>query len=134
MAMPPAAPTPVSMALGIDQALWDITGKFYNAPVHALLGGAQRDSIRGYIWIGGDRPGNLIADAESAIERGFSAVKMNVCEELAIVDSYAAVDKIVKQLSELRASVGSRLDLAFDFHGRVHAPVWRHKDGSIAEW
>jgi galactonate dehydratase len=118
-------PVLMSAISGIDQALWDITGKFHNAPVHALLGGAQRESIRGYIWIGGDRPGNLVADAKAAIERGFTAVKMNVCEELAIVDSNAAVDKIVKQLSELREAVGSRLDLAFDFHGRVHAPMAR---------
>jgi galactonate dehydratase len=118
-------PVLMSAISGIDQALWDITGKYHDAPVHALLGGAQRHSIRGYIWIGGDRPTNLVADAKAAIERGFTAVKMNICEELAIVDSYAAVDRIVAQLGELRQAVGSKLDLAFDFHGRVHAPMAR---------
>jgi len=118
-------PVLMSAISGIDQALWDITGKHHGVPVHALLGGAQRHSIRGYIWIGGDRPTNLVADAKAAIERGFTAVKMNICEELAIVDTYAAVDRIVAQLSELRQAVGSRLDLAFDFHGRVHAPMAR---------
>jgi galactonate dehydratase len=118
-------PVLMSAISGIDQALWDITGKFHNAPVHALLGGALRDRIRGYIWIGGDRPANLVADAKNALERGFTAVKMNVCAELAIVDTYAEVDKIVARLSELREAVGSSLDLAFDFHGRVHAPMAR---------
>jgi galactonate dehydratase len=33
---------------GIDQALWDITGKYYGVPVYQLLGGAQRDRIRVY--------------------------------------------------------------------------------------
>ena len=118
-------PVLMSAISGIDQALWDITGKFYGAPVHALLGGAQRRSIRGYIWIGGDRPSDLVAAAKDARERGFTAAKMNICSELAIVDTYAAIDAIVKRLGELRQSVGSSLDLAFDFHGRVHAPMAR---------
>jgi galactonate dehydratase len=110
---------------GIDQALWDITGKFHNVPAYALLGGAQRSSIRGYIWIGGDRSTDLVADAKAAREQGYNAVKMNVCEELAVVDTYATVDRIIRQLGDLRAAVGADLDLAFDFHGRVHAPMAR---------
>lgn len=118
-------PVLMSAISGIDQALWDITGKFHNAPVYALLGGAQRRSIRGYIWIGGDRSTGLVADALAAREAGYTAVKMNVCDELVIVDTYAAVDRIVKSLTELREAVGPSLDLAFDFHGRVHAPMAR---------
>ena len=38
-------------ASAIDVALWDIKGKFYNAPVWRLLGGAQR-SIPAYITFG----------------------------------------------------------------------------------
>ncbi len=118
-------PVLMSAISGIDQALWDITGKFHNAPVYALLGGAQRRSIRGYIWIGGDRSTGLVTDALAAREAGYTAVKLNVCDELVIVDTYAAVDRIVKSLGELRAAVGPSLDLAFDFHGRVHAPMAR---------
>src|ERR1041384_3395709 len=33
---------------GIDQALWDLTGKAYGVPVYCLLGGAVRDRIRLY--------------------------------------------------------------------------------------
>src|SRR5437763_101039 len=33
---------------GIDQALWDITGKLWNVPVHRLLGGPVRERIRVY--------------------------------------------------------------------------------------
>src|SRR5246500_1131815 len=32
----------------IEMALWDITGKVYNAPVHAMLGGKFREKIRVY--------------------------------------------------------------------------------------
>src|SRR5579863_906969 len=118
-------PVLMSAISGIDTALWDILGKFHGAPIHALLGGAQRDRIKTYIWIGGDRPANLIAEAKAARERGFSAVKMNVCEELTMLDSAAKIAAVVDRLSELRAAVGDTLDLAFDFHGRVHAPMAR---------
>ena len=33
---------------GLEQAMWDITGKLLNAPVHQLLGGAFRNKIRVY--------------------------------------------------------------------------------------
>ncbi len=46
----------MSAIAGIDQALWDIKGKALSVPVCELLGGAVRDTIRVYSWIGGDRP------------------------------------------------------------------------------
>ena len=116
-------PILMSAISGIDIALWDIKGKYHNAPIHALLGGPVRDKVRSYRWMGGDRPDDLIEGAKKVIEEGFDAVKFNICSELQIVDTNRKVDGIVKQLSELRESVGNTLDLAFDFHGRVHAPM-----------
>lgn len=116
-------PILMSAISGIDMALWDIKGKFHNAPVHALLGGPVRDKVRSYRWIGGDRSENLIEGAKQVIAEGYDAVKFNICEELQIIDSNRKVDGIVKKLSELREAVGQELDLAYDFHGRVHAPM-----------
>lgn len=36
---------------GIDIALWDITGKYYDAPIYQLLGGKYRDKIPSYSYI-----------------------------------------------------------------------------------
>ena len=72
----------MSALAGIDQALWDITGKALGVPVPELLGGRVRDSITVYSWIGGDRPAETAAQAKAAVDRGFTAVKMKGPEEL----------------------------------------------------
>jgi galactonate dehydratase len=118
-------PVLMSAISGLDMALWDIKGRALGVPVHELLGGPVRDRIRTYCWIGGDRPANLIEGALALRDKGYDACKFNVCSELQIVDSYAKVDGIIKTLFELREAVGASMDLAFDFHGRVHAPMAR---------
>ena len=49
---------------GLEMALWDIKGKALNLPVYELLGGAARDRIRVYSWIGGDRPSDVAEQAD----------------------------------------------------------------------
>jgi galactonate dehydratase len=116
-------PVLMSAISGIDIALWDIKGKFLNQPIHSLLGGPVRDKVRSYCWIGGDRPSGLIASVKEMQAKVYDAVKFNICSELQIVDSYKKIDAIVKQLDELRSAVGVEMDLACDFHGRVHEPM-----------
>lgn len=73
---------------GLEMALWDIKGKAFNVPVYELLGGAARDNIKVYSWIGGDRPSEVAEQAQDRFDRGFTAVKMNATEELHYIDSY----------------------------------------------
>jgi galactonate dehydratase len=113
----------MSAIAGIDQALWDIKGKFHDAPIHQLLGGQVRDRIRVYAWVGGDRPADIVSSAQRAIEDGFKVTKMNLTEEMQIVDSYRKIDDAVARIAHLREAVGSALDIAVDFHGRVHVPM-----------
>ncbi len=115
----------MSAMAGIDTALWDISARALGVPVHRMLGGQVRDRVRTYRWIGGDRPRDLIAGAQALQAQGYTACKFNVCDELQIVDSHAAVDAILRRLFDLRAAVGGGMDLAFDFHGRVHLPMAR---------
>ena len=116
-------PVLMSAIAGVDQALWDIKGKYHNAPVHQLLGGQVRDRIKVYAWVGGDRPSDIVASAEKAISDGFSATKMNLTEELQVVDHLSKIDDAVERIASLRSAVGNKLDIAVDFHGRVHAPM-----------
>ncbi|GAB2889976.1 galactonate dehydratase [Neomicrococcus lactis] len=116
-------PITMSAIAGIDQALWDIKGKALNVPVHELLGGRVRDSIRVYSWIGGDRPSETAAAAKDAVERGFSAVKMNGTEELQYVDSWDKVERCLANVQAVRDAVGPNIGIGVDFHGRVHKPM-----------
>ncbi|MBN2910833.1 galactonate dehydratase [Polycladomyces sp. WAk] len=116
-------PILMSAIAGIDQALWDIKGKYYQAPVHELLGGACRDSIRVYSWIGGDRPGDVAKAAKEVVDKGFTAIKMNATEELQYIDSYAKVEAVVERVASIREAVGKHIGIGIDFHGRVHKPM-----------
>lgn len=105
---------------GVEQALWDIKGKFFNAPVYDLLGGACRDKIRVYSWIGGDRPDGVEGAAKEQVDRGFTALKMNATEELHYIDSHTKIDATVNRLASVRETVGDNIGIGVDFHGRVH--------------
>lgn len=116
-------PILMSAIAGIDQALWDIKGKFFNAPIYQLLGGKARESMKVYSWIGGDRPSEVGEAAKTMIEKGFQAVKMNATEELQIVDSYDKIDAAVARIAAVRSAVGDSIGIGIDFHGRVHKPM-----------
>lgn len=116
-------PVLMSALSGIDQALWDIKGKFFNTPVYQLLGGRARDRMKVYSWIGGDRPSDIGQAALQAKEAGFTAVKMNATDEMQYIDSYEKIDRVLKRVAALRESVGNALEVGIDFHGRLHKPM-----------
>lgn len=113
----------MSAIAGIDQALWDIKGKTFGAPVYELMGGKCRDSIRVYSWIGGDRPSDVGKAAKERMDAGFTAVKMNATEELQFIDSYAKIDQVLERVASIREACGKYFGIAVDFHGRVHKPM-----------
>jgi len=73
----------------IDTALWDIKGKYYNAPVYELLGGKYRDKLRCYAsqlqfgWKNDEfftSSGDLGWYREAyhaALDEGYTAIKVN---------------------------------------------------------
>ncbi|MEG0688190.1 MAG: galactonate dehydratase [Hungatella sp.] len=105
---------------GIEQALWDIKGKAHNMPVYQFLGGAVKDKMRVYCWIGGDRPSNIVAAAKKKYEQGYTAIKMNATPEVCWIDNYTVVEDVLKRVSGIRDALGYKIDIALDFHGRIH--------------
>ncbi len=113
----------MSAIAGIDQALWDVKGKYYNAPVYELLGGRCHEKMKVYSWIGGDRPTDVGNAAKEKQEAGFCAIKMNATEELQMVDSYEKIDQVLERVAAIREKCGKYFGIAIDFHGRVHKPM-----------
>ena len=113
-------PVLMSAIAGIDQALWDIKGKYHQVPVHALLGGQVREKIPVYAWIGGDSPTDTAAAARRQMQAGFTAIKMNATAQTHYLDSFAKVDEVLERVGSVRQETGKAFGIAIDFHGRVH--------------
>ncbi|MEU6641871.1 galactonate dehydratase [Saccharomonospora sp. NPDC046836] len=107
-----------SAVAGVDQALWDILGKSLGVPVHQLLGGAVRDEVRVYGWIGGDEPAAVAEAAAQQVEAGLTAVKMNASGRMGRMPNRVEVDGVVSRLAAVREVLGDSRDVAVDFHGR----------------
>lgn len=113
-------PVLMSALSGLDQALWDLKGRRLGVPVWRLLGGLVRDRVSVYAWIGGDRPDEVVAAAKARIAQGFKAVKMNATGEIGWLDSTRKFDEALERVAAVKA-LG--LDVALDFHGRLHKPM-----------
>ncbi len=73
----------ISAISAVDIALWDIAGKYYNEPIHQLLGGAFRNKIKpyatGFYRLKGKGEANRLAEeAISHYENGFDHMKIKL--------------------------------------------------------
>ncbi|WNF00323.1 galactonate dehydratase [Streptomyces luomodiensis] len=107
-----------SAVAGLDQALWDIAGKVYGAPVYQLLGGPVRDRVRAYTWVGGDEPTQIAEAVREQVEAGFTAVKMNASGRMNRLATTRDIDEVVSRAAAAREALGDDRDFAVDFHGR----------------
>ncbi len=116
-------PVLMSAISGIDQALWDLKGKFFNVPIHELLGGKCRQGIQVYSWVGGDEPKVVLEEIAAVREKGFQVIKINGTERLKFIDDYKQVDALLERMSQIRSVFGNQIQVGIDFHGRVHKPM-----------
>jgi D-galactarolactone cycloisomerase len=95
---------------GIDIALWDLKGKYFNQPVHRLMGGPIRSEIMAYATglyrrETGDPAAYLAEEAARYCAQGFSAVKLKVG---------FGVDEDAKVAHAVRSSIGAKTALMID--------------------
>ena len=107
-----------SAVSGIDQALWDIKGKSLGVPVYELLGGAVRERIRMYGWVGGDDPSGIVDAVQAQLDVGLTAVKMNASGPMGRLGTVAEIDGVLERVAAAREVLGPHRDVAVDFHGR----------------
>ena len=116
-------PVLMSTIAGIDQALWDIKGHYYHAPVYEMLGGRVKDKIKVYRSIHGDTPEEVAADAKLAVKEGYTVIKTSPTDPTHYVDTLQSVNKLVEKVGAIRDAIGNNIDMAIDFHGRIHKPM-----------
>lgn len=121
------APT-IFAITGIENALYDIAGKAMNVPVHQLLGGKFRDSIRLYADCHAGETNDPRSFGEKALEavsQGYSAVKFDVdhlspgkFDRFNWTVSAREMTHIISLISGVRDAIGYEIDLAIDCHGQ----------------
>ncbi len=114
-------PLLTSALSGVEQALWDLTGKAADMPVYSLLGGPLRDRIRVYRGAGGDTPEKAAESAQVCVQEGYTAMKTGVFggRPARIVESQAFVERVAEVFAAMREAVGPAVDIAIDFHGAI---------------
>lgn len=113
-------PVLTSCLSGIDEALWDIKGKYYHAPVYELLGGAVRNKIRMYSHAGGTTIEELTQRIRKFKSEGYTAVKTSPGYKIPVrdIDSREFILRSVERLTAAREAAGDDMDIALDAHGR----------------
>lgn len=105
-------PIKTAISSGIDQALWDITGKAYGVPVYKLMGGPTRDRVRVYGTVSNVTGVNAIKVGPRGSRTPF---KYN--------EGAKFVDEVAERFKALRDKVGLGVDIGVDFHGAVEPPT-----------
>ena len=103
---------PLQSLSGIDIALWDITGKVADLPIHKLIGGAHRDRVQAYGYgmmlrrESATTMADRFVDEAAAIKNmGFVAAKMKVG---------LGAKQDVKLCEAVRKGVGNDFDFMVD--------------------
>jgi L-alanine-DL-glutamate epimerase-like enolase superfamily enzyme len=108
----------------VDIALWDIAGKAASAPVHQLLGGASRPSIRTYntCYDHIDFLTEPVKLARELSKSGIHAMKIWPFDPIAkeTGGEFITADQMRKGIEPLRLireEFGDSMDVAMEFHG-----------------
>jgi galactonate dehydratase len=114
-------PILTSALSGVEQALWDITGKSLGVPVYRLLGGPTRDRIRVYGTARGGTPEEAAASIREAVGLGFNAIKVGVSavRQGRLIEPPSFLEREVAIFAAMREAAGNDVDIAIDFHGAV---------------
>ena len=98
----------------IDCALWDLRGKWANAPVYQLLGGPIRKEIPSYASALGYsiEPERAFKQAKAFADEGYKATKWFVRNGPA--DGHEGIRKNVELIRTLREAVGPDVEIMID--------------------
>ncbi|KXA88708.1 mandelate racemase [candidate division MSBL1 archaeon SCGC-AAA259A05] len=105
------------MGIGpLDIALWDLAGKYYQAPINELLGTYRKklptyaSTYHGDMNGGLDSPEAYADFAEECLDMGYPAFKVHGWTS----DKWGSVDREIEMIHEVGDRVGDEMDLMYD--------------------
>ena len=106
--------TPMIALSAVDCALWDLKGKWYNAPVYQLLGGPTRTEIPAYAsMLGFSLDPELVQErAQNIVQQGYRATKWFFRD--GPTDGLGGIQRNMRLVRTVRESVGPDVDIMFD--------------------
>lgn len=110
-----------SAVSGIDIALWDLKGKYFQIPCYELMGGKVREKIKIYVNArAGDAKG-MAAEAKKLADQGFQSIRFSIghpkdengrCGE----NFTSLVTRVEGTMKVVREAVGWNVDVAIECH------------------
>ena len=116
-------PVLMSAISGIEMAMWDIVGKFFNTPVYNLFGGKMRDRVKMYAngWFSGSKtPENFAIKAKETVALGVKALKWDPFDKAHMTLTKEEMHKAVEIVGAVREAVGDDVALLIECHGRFN--------------
>jgi galactonate dehydratase len=106
-------PIKTAISSGIDQALWDITGKAYGVPVYKLMGGPTRERVRVYGRV----------DATTGVNAMKVQLRGTTRAPFKYNEGQKMVDEVTERFKALREKQGPDVDIGVEFHGAIQPPT-----------
>ena len=121
-------PVTLSAIAGLELAMVDITGKYYNLPAYQFFGGKLRDNIRFYgngWWKGAKTIEDFAQKAKSSVESGATGLKWDPFGKSYLTISNDELERVVNTVACVRETIGTKIDLMIEGHGRfnVHTAI-----------
>ena len=107
----------------IDIALYDVTARSLDVPVHQLLGGRQRDFVPCFATTGAGSLEQLVANARLLLDNGWSVIRTGMASRpesgAGRFEPRESIGVTAEWLTALRAEIGPDPVLGIDYHHRL---------------
>ena len=116
-------PVLMSAISGIEMAMWDIMGKYFNTPVYTFFGGKIRDKVKMYAngWFSGAKePHEFAEKARKTVALGVKALKWDPFGKSHMTITNEDMQKAIDTVGAVREAVGNKVDLLIECHGRFN--------------
>lgn len=106
---------------GIDIALWDLKGKYFQVPCYELMGGKVREKIKIYVNARARDAKGMAAEAKKLADQGFQSIRFSIghpkdengrCGE----NFTSLVTRVEGIMKAVREAVGWNVDVAIECH------------------